>query len=258
MNPGSVPYEGTALSQAEPSRHFFWFLFEGFLVNLFKQRHSIFVCMGLIEDGVKEGVAGSVNELKGRDVNLEPSDDRVDKLERRINNLRQQQRDILEELRIAKFDSVVDDVETETELDDVETRLPDLSGVEERLEMLEIAVDRLESGFEMSSEELYENIIEEAEGFDKDRLDEIESRISSLEQKLESTEIEEKVDKSTLENKLDKIDEGTASEQEIKELKDKINNLEDSKVEIKRKEFNQLEQHVEELSDILVDMADKN
>jgi len=214
--------------------------------------------MGLIEDGVKEGVAGSVNELKGRDVNVEPSNNRVDKLERRIDNLRQQQRDILEELRIAKFDSVVDNVEAETELDDVETRLPNLSGVEERLEMLEIAVDRLEAGFEMSSEELYENIIEEAEGFDKDRLDEIESRINSLEQKLESTEIEEKIDKSTLENKLQKIDNGKASEQEIKGLKDKINNLEDNKGEVKRKEFNQLEQHVEELSNILVDLADKN
>jgi len=214
--------------------------------------------MGLIEDGVKEGVAGSVNELKGRDVNVEPSNNRVDKLERRIDNLRQQQRDILEELRIAKFDSVVDNVEAETELDDVETRLPNLSGVEERLEMLEIAVDRLEAGFEMSSEELYENIIEEAEGFDKDRLDEIESRINSLEQKLESTEIEEKIDKSTLENKLQKIDDGKASEQEIKGLKDKINNLEDNKGEVKRKEFNQLEQHVEELSNILVDLADKN
>lgn len=214
--------------------------------------------MGLIEDGVKEGVAGSVNELKGRDVNVEPSNNRVDKLERRIDNLRQQQRDILEELRIAKFDSVVDNVEAETELDDVETRLPNLSGVEERLEMLEIAVDRLEAGFEMSSEELYENIIEEAEGFDKDRLDEIESRINSLEQKLESTEIEEKIDKSTLENKLQKIDNGKASEQEIKGLKDKINNLEDDKGEVKRKEFNQLEQHVEELSNILVDLADKN
>ena len=214
--------------------------------------------MGLIEDGVKEGVAGSVNELKGRDVNVEPSNNRVDKLERRIDNLRQQQRDILEELRIAKFDSVVDNVEAETELDDVETRLPNLSGVEERLEMLEIAVDRLEAGFEMSSEELYENIIEEAEGFDKDRLDEIESRITSLEQKLESTEIEEKIDKSTLENKLQKIDDGKASEQEIKGLKDKINNLEDNKGEVKRKEFNQLEQHVEELSNILVDLADKN
>ena len=214
--------------------------------------------MGLIEDGVKEGVAGSVNELKGRDVNVEPSNNRVNKLERRIDNLRQQQRDILEELRIAKFDSVVDNVEAETELDDVETRLPNLSGVEERLEMLEIAVDRLEAGFEMSSEELYENIIEEAEGFDKDRLDEIESRINSLEQKLESTEIEEKIDKSTLENKLQKIDDGKASEQEIKGLKDKINNLEDNKGEVKRKEFNQLEQHVEELSNILVDLADKN
>jgi len=214
--------------------------------------------MGLIEDGVKEGVAGSVNELKGRDVNVEPSNNRVNKLERRIDNLRQQQRDILEELRIAKFDSVVDNVEAETELDDVETRLPNLSGVEERLEMLEIAVDRLEAGFEMSSEELYENIIEEAEGFDKDRLDEIESRINSLEQKLESTEIEEKIDKSTLENKLQKIDNGKASEQEIKGLKDKINNLEDDKGEVKRKEFNQLEQHVEELSNILVDLADKN
>jgi len=214
--------------------------------------------MGLIEDGVKEGVAGSVNELKGRDVNVEPSNNRVNKLERRIDNLRQQQRDILEELRIAKFDSVVDNVEAETELDDVETRLPNLSGVEERLEMLEIAVDRLEAGFEMSSEELYENIIEEAEGFDKDRLDEIESRINSLEQKLESTEIEEKIDKSTLENKLQKIDNGKASEQEIKGLKDKINNLEDNKGEVKRKEFNQLEQHVEELSNILVDLADKN
>ncbi len=164
---------------------------------------------------VEDSVSSSVEEVEVRKDDVEvdqlrsPQEliDKVDRLEKTVKSLRARQEEILDgdsEGGEPDFSDLIDDRlsrriqktgHTPYENDDVE----------ERLEMLEVAVSKLESGFEMSAEELRKGVLGEAFDFEDSKFDEIEDRVSRLENKVEN--IEEGVDRSEFEDLQNKVEE---------------------------------------------------
>jgi hypothetical protein len=172
--------------------------------------------MGLFGSSeVEDSVSSSVEEVEVRKDDVEvdqlrsPQEliDQVDRLEKTVESLRARQEEILDgdsEGGEPDFSDLIDDRlsrrikktgHTPYENDDVE----------ERLEMLEVAVSRLESGFEMSADELREEVLEEAFEFENSKLDGIEGRVNRLEDELEN--IEERVHRSEFKELQDKVEE---------------------------------------------------
>lgn len=159
---------------------------------------------------VEESVSSSVDQVKERREDVEVADLRspeelisqVDELEEEVEGLRERQNRL--------FEDHVDDIQDLDEDNSSHSKdgITDVSDkfssdeFEERLEMLEIAVNRLESGFELEAEEMREKVINDALDIESSKFAEVNERVSNLESKVEELaddkdrieELEEKVE----------------------------------------------------------------
>jgi DNA repair exonuclease SbcCD ATPase subunit len=189
--------------------------------------------MGLIEGSkVEDSIDSSVDRVIERkdDVDVKelrnPQEliNQVDRLEDAVEELKNRQEEILGE------DIEISDKPQHSQ----ETN----SDVERRLELLEVAVDRLESGFELDAEELRKNIVEEAIEVEDRELRNIKERLDKLE-----------------ENKDPKPENDTDSR--IEELEEEVRELKAENNGVDRQKFEDLRSNVEEMSELLAEIADR-
>jgi DNA repair exonuclease SbcCD ATPase subunit len=223
--------------------------------------------MGLLGGSdVEESVDASVEEVKERsdDVDVEqmrsPQEliEQVDRLEEVVNGLRQRQEEIAqshsEDIHELEFGEAVDFSGLKEDIESIRHDPVDLGSVEERLEMLEVDVERLESGFEMDAEELRENIIEEAIEMENRQLRKVQSRLDDLEQEVRDSELEEKVDFSELKSDIDELKQKTEDVDSLigrDEVEEKIRSLEEERSDGKqelRNRIDSLEGRIEDSS----------
>jgi DNA anti-recombination protein RmuC len=172
--------------------------------------------MGLFGSSeVEDSVSSSVEEVEVRKDDVEvdqlrsPQEliDQVDRLEKTVESLRVRQEEIID-CGSGKNEADLNDVidgRLSRRNKNVDRTSYEFDETEERLEMLEVAVSRLESGFEMSADDLREEVLEEAFEFENSKLDGIEGRVNRLEDELEN--IEERVHRSEFKELQDKVEE---------------------------------------------------
>lgn len=138
---------------------------------------------------VEESVSSSVDQVKEHADDVEVSQLRspeelisqVDDLEEVVEGLRERQNRL--------FENHVEDIQDldEETSSDSQSFSEDVSSkdLEERLEMLEIAVNRLESGFELEADELRKKVINDALDVENSKFAEVNERVGNLESKVE-------------------------------------------------------------------------
>jgi DNA repair exonuclease SbcCD ATPase subunit len=223
--------------------------------------------MGLLGGSeVEESVDDSVEEVKEHsdDVDIEqmrsPQEliDQVDQLEEVVAGLRQRQEEIAqshsEDIHELEFGEAVDLSGLRQDIEDAKDSSVDLGRVEKRLDMLEAAVERVESTFEMDAEDLRENIIEEAIDMENQRLRKVQSQLEELEEEVQDSEIEEKVDFSKLKSDIEEFRQETEGidsligRDEVEEKVESLENQRDERRQELRNRIDSLERRVEESS----------
>lgn len=170
--------------------------------------------MGLIGgSGVEDSVSSSVEDVKERrgdvEVNIRSPEElinQIDRLEEIVEGLRERQNRLLErhaeDVQELEIDAAIDVSKVEEGGEGFEQ--VDLSSVEQRLEMLESAVNRLETGFELDAEKVRENVIGEALDVEDSKFREIDERLNNLENQVD--EIDEKVGRDEFEGLEQKVE----------------------------------------------------